>query len=433
MGGGVLQLIYLGKQDIHLTGNPQMSFFKQVYRRYTNFSIECIEQSFNTPIGVNETNTVAEIKNSGDLLKSLHLDVLFTGGASGLTGSGYTNWTNNTAHAFIKRADFEIGSNIVDTHYGHWLDVLNELTDHHENEYTILNKHARGDIKSYLNSGTGDTLPDLQMYIPFKFWFSRNPGVALPMLALKYSNVKLKLKTRSLKALINSDATGGAINYSTAPTCRLYGDFIFLDNAERKRFVSTYHEYLIEQVQHRKLTASTNVSINFEHPVKELIWTIQNTGVIEEKITQGNIDATQNELVGTTLTLNDKNDYFCYDSVSATNIKESLFGSLSYEGFTSMRIKLDGVEIFTPRKASYFGNLQPIQAGHKNPNYFIYCYSFSLHPEDYQPSGTCNFSKITSARMVFDAIQPNSNLNVYAINYNVLKISGGMAALGYTS
>ena len=98
-----------------------------------------------------------------------------------------------------------------------------------------------------------------------------------------------------------------------------------------------------------------------------------------------------------------------------------------------MRIKLDGVEIFTPRKASYFGNLQPIQAGHKNPNYFIYCYSFSLHPEDYQPSGTCNFSKITSARMVFDAIQPNSNLNVYAINYNVLKISGGMAALGYTS
>ena len=433
MGGGVLQLIYLGKQDIHLTGNPQMSFFKQVYRRYTNFSIECIEQTINTPIGANETNTVAELKNSGDLLKSLHLDVLFTGGASGLNGGTYTNWTNNTAHAFIKKAELEIGSTVIDTHYGHWLDVYNELTDHDEKEYTILNKHLRDENVAYLNSNTTTDLPNLQMYIPFKFWFTRNPGVALPILALKHSEVKLKLQTRSLNALINSDANAGNITYSTAPTCKLYGDFIFLDNAERKRFVSTYHEYLIEQVQYRQITASTNVSLNFEHPVKELIWTVQNQIVAQEKTTQGNIDATQNRLIINNIDLSNSNDYFCYESPNNNVFAESLFGSVGYEGFTTMQIKLDGVDIFTPRKASYFGNLQPIQAGHKNPKYFIYCYSFSLHPEDYQPSGTCNFSKITSTRMIFGNIKANSNLNVYAINYNILKISGGMAALGYTS
>tara|TARA_Y100000591_G_scaffold183359_1_gene158321 strand:- start:1465 stop:2766 length:1302 start_codon:yes stop_codon:yes gene_type:complete len=432
MGGGLLQLIYVGKEDLYLTGNPQMTYFKQVYRRYTNFSIECIEQSFNKNPTVNESNVFSLISKSGDLLKGLHLDLLFSEEDSGLSNGSYVNWTNNTGHAFIKRADFEIGSNIIDTHYGHWMDVWNELTDHNENEFSILNKHPRKDNSAYLQSNAATSLPELQMYIPFKFWFTRNPGAALPLLALKYTEVKLKLQTRSLKALINSDHGTGTIDYSTAPTCKLFGDYIFLDKQERRRFTSNRHEYLIEQVQYNKLTAATSITLNFNHPVKELIWTVQNTTVTQEVTTSGDIDATQNVLIGADLALSNKNDYFCYDAKSDGGISERLFGGKSFEGFTTMKLTFEGIDRFSARKASYFGNFQPIESGHKNPNNFIYCYSFALRPEDYQPTGTCNFTKIRSAKMEFGSIQASSNINIYAINYNMLIIYGGTATLGYT-
>ena len=228
MGGGLLQLVIIGSQDIYLTGNPQITFFKQVYRRYTNFSIETVEQSFSSDVTVNESNVTCLISKSGDLLKNLYLDVLFTAGASGLSNGSYCNWTNNTGHAFIKQVDIEIGDTLIDRHYGHWLHVWNELTDHTENEFTIINKHLRSDNETYLDGNRDTSLPELQMYIPLKFWFTRNPASSIPLVALQYHDVKLKLQTRSLKALINSDHPTGTITYSTNPTCRLFGDYIFL-------------------------------------------------------------------------------------------------------------------------------------------------------------------------------------------------------------
>ena len=141
MGGGLMQLVAYGAQDIYITGNPQITFFKVVYRRHTNFSVECIKQDFVGNIGTSESSVTTTIGRNGDLISGMHLEFTLTGGTeSGATS--YINWTNNTGHAFLKYCDIEIGGNKIDEQYGHWLDVWNELSDHENKEHTLLNKHT---------------------------------------------------------------------------------------------------------------------------------------------------------------------------------------------------------------------------------------------------------------------------------------------------
>ena len=224
-----------------------------------------------------------------------------------------------------------------------------------------------------------------------------------------------------------------------APDITLWCDYIYLDTDERRRFAQVSHEYLIEQVQREsgiinaeKLTVST--SLNFNHPVKELIWVVQETSAAEESTSYDRI----NPLVNTSVQKS-KNwhhqDYFNFQGSSDVDDKEYISGMSTSEGFGDMKLQLNGHERFTSRKATYFRTCQPQQHGHKVPSKHIYCYSFALKPEDHQPSGTCNFSRIDNAEMVFSkkAGQSTRNLNVYAVNYNVLRIMSGMGGLAYSN
>ena len=195
MGGGLMQLVAYGAQDIYLTGNPQITFFKVVYRRHTNFSMEAIKQTFNGSIGTSSSTVTATISRNGDLVSNLWLDVkLRSTSMTGGTGT-YLNWTNNTGHAFVKECEVEIGGQRIDRHYSQWLDIWNELTDHEESEWVGLNKHAAKNayLKSQSTvSAAGANMDNKQLYIPLKFWFCRNPGLALPLIALQYHEVKVK-------------------------------------------------------------------------------------------------------------------------------------------------------------------------------------------------------------------------------------------------
>ena len=390
MGGGLMQLVAYGAQDIYLTGNPQITFFKVVYRRHTNFSIECIEQTFNGTVGAGSSTVTATISRNGDLIGNMHLDVKLLGEASG-GGTTYTNWTNNTGHAYVKEVELEIGGQRIDKHYGHWLDVYNELTDHDGHERTLINKHSAKN--SYLKSNASATLPGLQMYIPLKFWFNRNPGLALPLIALQYHEVKVKLTTRALNDIVNSN--GGTLDLGDAPErMGLWVDYIYLDTDERRRFAQQSHEYLIEQLQYSNETASTSVKLNLNHPVKELIWTVQDNEVANASTTVN--DATLN-VSGSFPSTSEGNDWFNYDGNSGSHT-ENINGAVSNEGFSTFKLQLNGHDRFTARNASYFRTLQPLQAGHVVPEKHVYCYSFALKPEEHQPSGTCNFSRIDNAK-----------------------------------
>ena len=423
MGGGLMQLVAYGAQDIYLTGNPQITFFKVVYRRHTNFSMEAIQQSFSGETQSTASSVTATISRNGDLVHKMWLDIKMSTAPTG--GSNYTNWTNNTGHAYIKDCEIEIGGQRIDRHYSQWLDVWNELTDHEESEWQGLNKHAAKN--TYLKSNANTAPNNLQLYVPLQFWFCRNPGLALPLIALQYHEVKVKLTTRALTSLVNSDSasTGGG-----DPSCTLYCDYIYLDTDERRRFAQVSHEYLIEQVQRDTSVMEATRSINFNHPVKALIWVSQVSAVATEGTTV--IDATANA-DGNPMT--NKNDYFNYQSNNGNNT-EVIKTVTTNEHFKTMTLKLNGHERFKERNATYFRICQPQQHGFKVPSKHIYCYSFALKPTEHQPSGTCNFSRIDNAQMKFTGTDTNygdSTLTVYAINYNVLRIMSGMGGLAYSN
>ena len=385
------------------------------------------------------------------------LEVLFSAPQSGSTNlSGgnnvYINWVNNLGHSFLKSCELEIGGQQIDKLYSQWLDIWNELTDDDKKFHLGLGKNSSKD--TYLESNNvregaphaGDIdilLQELERrtYIHLPFWFSKNVGSALPLIALQYHEVKLKLKTRSLSSLINTNGEfSGNITYSS-PNVQLWIDYIYLDTDERRRFAQVSHEYLIEQLQVVSKSVSSDdakfkMNIDLNHPVKELIWVNQKDVNISEISTlptsSSTIDAANNE--------DSNNDYFNYSSNLSNSTSKSYIerinGQKSIEGFDKMTLKLNGHERFEKRNASYFRLCQPYQCGHKIPEKHIYCYSFALKPQEHQPSGSCNFSRIDDASLQFDGIAKHTNGNTvtcYAINYNVLRIMSGMGGLAYSN
>jgi len=438
-----MQLVAYGAQDIYLTGNPQITFFKVVYRRHTNFSIEAIQQTFeqssdNLFSGGRKTLLISR---NGDLVYKMWLECKLQckEGFFGVTPSfTYLNWTNNTGHALIEECSIKIGGQQMDKHSSRWLDIWNELTDHEESEWLGLNKHSAKN--AYLKShpslplyDTGDT-GKLKLYIPLQFWFNRNVGLALPLIALQYHEVELEVKFREISALINTDF-GGDITPTadnSSINVKAFADYIYLDTDERRRFAQVSHEYLIEQLQYKENeTPKNNHKINFNHPVKELIWVMPNKEYGAKYNSSSKIiDATNNSDHG--------NDYFNYNASFNDGFIEYISGQKSYEAFNRCTIKLNGHIRFKERDASYFRICQPQQVGHKIPSKHIYMYSFSLNPEEHQPSGTCNFSRLDNAHLSFNELNDSSNpskynINVYALNYNVLRIMSGMGALAYSN
>ena len=409
--GGRMQLAAVGAQDLYLTGNPQITFFKSVYRRHTNFAIDTQEIQFNTNPTKEANAVMAKISENGHLVSRVWLEAELSQSSTDSVYE-YINWTNNTGAAWIEECYVKIGPHEIDRHTSTWLDVYNELTDHDNSEHFGLNKHVAKN--TYLKSNS-NTLPKLALNVPLQFWFNRNPGLALPICALKFSEVSLHFKFRALNTLINrsNSATSPPITLNH-PVVHLYADYVHLDSEELLRFTNKPHEYLIETLQTiPDKTYENTVRIDFSHPVKEIIWIINNTkrtnatDVRDKTITD--IDATKNVAIKNTKDGNfqdgqQKNDYFNYlpGASTASSIPNSIHllgqygGSNVTEWFDTVEIKLNGSRRSPLRNPYYYRHVQPFQAKHKVPSKHIYLYSFALNPEDYSPSGTCNFTHVST-------------------------------------
>ena len=237
MGGGLMQLVAYGAQDIYLTGNPQITFWKVVYRRHTNFARESIEQTFNGTVAAGARVT-ATISRNGDLLHRMYLE---------LTSANGDTATNNGAAA-IDNVECQIGGQQIDKHYGHWMEVWAELTE--SNDAKVAGRVGRSEGTNFQNmSGMGGCEDAVNaaahiVHVPLQFWFCRNPGLALPLIALQYHEVKVITTFTSV--------AGTGANFAA----KLWCDYIYLDTDERRRFAQVSHEYLIEQVQHQALNGS---------------------------------------------------------------------------------------------------------------------------------------------------------------------------------
>ena len=401
MGGGLMQLVAYGAQDVYLTGNPQITFFKVVYRRHTNFSMEAIEQTINGTVGASNRVT-STISRNGDLVGRMYLEVN--------AGSLDADDDNNYGTQIIDNIECEIGGQRIDKHSGHFMETWFELTQPNPTgssalvvETGLTNAVTGGASATQMTEfqrmaccgGVDATavVPGL-IWVPLQFWFCRNPGLALPLIALQYHEVKLNI------------TFSAALNETSA---KLWCDYIYLDTDERRRFAQVSHEYLIEQVQEQSGSASLSQELNFNHPVKELIWTgaytnVGSGGADTGGIVQGPVCA---------------------------------FGSSDVNTVT---LKLNGHERFAPRSIKYFTRVQIWQhhtgygGVHGGESDSIAVYSFALKPEEHQPSGTCNFSRIDNAQLVGNNVTPCAATGkIFAINYNVLRVMSGMGGLAYSN
>jgi hypothetical protein len=449
MGGGLMQLVAYGAQDIYLTGNPQITFFKVVYRRHTNFAMENIQQTFSGNPSFGQRAT-AIVSRNGDLINSAYLNVqlpslsdgnwYFVNGTSPSPSPGSQSeyqlcWTNYVGLALIQYVTVEIGGQEIDKHYGFWMYVWQELTMTSEKAQGYKRMVGGNDAAGWLL--LGNALESQELHVPLDFWFNINAGLSLPLIALQYHEVRFVFQFRDLKDLaVLVDSNGSHVPVTEwalrvasvpAPLIELFIDYIYLDTDERRRFAQMSHEYLIEQVQHNETSVDLSKAgvvsqrLTFNHPCKELVWFFQRQDNLEN------------------------NDWFNFANATPGNEK------LGSDIMTSAVLRLNGHYRFNPARGPlFFRQWQPFIHHTRIPDSNLYLYSFALRPEEHQPSGTCNFSRIdntilefqldtraqTQSPVVPDQFFANGGsalMTVYARNYNVLRIMSGMGGLAYSN
>jgi hypothetical protein len=475
MSGGLLELVAHGVQDIYLIGNPQITFFKVVYKRHTNFSMESIRTTFDGDINFGKKIT-ATLSRSGDLAYSMILEIdlpLIESTNAGTTGGGTISYVNSLGHALIDYIDIEIGGSLIDRQYGEWMEIWNQLSMNNSQKFGYDEMLSRNDNFATVSG-------PLTVYIPLQFWFNRNIGLALPLVALQYHEVNINIQLNPLskiytfgdynyytgsqsgttvtitsntpefdtsvqgKIIVWNDGTTSTIGTSgyisssqvtaTVSTtqssqtfyikpddsisnlnlrledARLYTDYIYLDTYERKQFASIKHRYLIEQIQFNGsesfASGSTNkkFDVDFNLPMKAIYWISQ----LE--------------------TVSRNNDVFNFSDTVDPNATKS-------DPISKVVLLLNGTERFAERNGKYFRLIQPFQKHTRVPNDFIYMYSFCLKPENHQPSGTCNFSKIDSSALnvTYNSSIGDSTFRVYGLSYNILRVFSGMGGLAFSN
>lgn len=433
MTGALLQLAAVGEQDIHLTGNPKITFMLSVYKHYTNFAIENVEQLFtgNADFG---QKVYCLVERIGDLMNNIFVKIKLPT----LVDLQYYNenneivryyWVNSIGNAIIKYVDIMIGETIIDKQYGLWLEIWSELTIPTDKKLGYYEMIGKSDNPINTNNQNSLTL-----YVPLFFWFCRNIGLSLPLIALQSHEVKINISFRQIDELIISSdgkpisdflSKNLSITYAS-----LYIDYIFLEDTERKFFSQCDHEYLIEQIQVNVQSIYSNalkddpigyskdktydlnhmITMDFNHPVKELIWVFQNSTALNLYPYGGN-------------------EWFNFST------KPYNQDGNSEDPLIHARLTFEGKDRMQERDALYYRLIMPYQRHTNIPNNYIYVYSFAIKPEDFQPTGTCNFSRIDNQNMYIKISDKliDPIITIFAVNYNILNIDSGMAGIRYSN
>jgi hypothetical protein len=395
-------------------------------------------------------------------------------------------WLHYIGHRLIKQVEVEIGGQRIDRQYGDWMQIWTQLSTEAGTVRALDSMIGQTPDLVLVKDGSGVGLdaacsstevsqscvgrrgtPAKTLYVPLQFWFCRNPGVAIPLIALQYHEVRINVDFETQQnCYFNPDN----IAVGSLAAASLYVDYVYLDTEERRRFAQQSHEYLIEQVQHtgaESITSSSNkIQLNFNHPVKELFWVVQRDSFVDcSSGGQANTaflgaqpfnysddwDTSVTVLSGMTNSAADGPA----EPVNTTPIGDAVGQSAGFllakllldagvrcEGKNPVevaKLQLNGQDRFTEREGSYFDKVQPYQHHSRTPSTGINCYSFALRPEEHQPSGTCNFSRIDKATLQL-TVSVNTvtgantaQVRVYALNYNVLRVMSGMGGLAYSN
>jgi len=404
MGAGTLvELIARGNQDTYIIGNPQFSFFKSVYKRHTNFAIEPIKQIFTESPDFGKRVTCIIDKKAdllSDIMLELELPALKT----------YVSWTNNIGCFIIDWVELQFGGEPIDRVSGDLLDIFMDITTPSGKKQPLYDM-----IGKYSTFNNNTQTEALKLLIPIPFWFCRSIEKALPLISMQYTDIKLVFQFKPFDKCWYKLSNGETPSSTPSITkANLICNFIYLDVFERTKFAKAQnHEYLIEQFQTlngfqlAQSLINANVRLFFNHNIKELYWTYR---------------------TNIATSYNDYNNY-----ANVTNYGTS--NELIIAPFNEMNLRFNGNDRFEKLAETFFRLYQPYKHHSSGTNDYIYMYSFALTPEDTQPSGTCNFSKLDNITLNLDcsASIPSGIINVYAINYNILRIQNGMSGLLFSS
>ena len=286
---------------------------------------------------------------------------------------------NDDLTNIVKEVEVEIGGQKIDKHYSQWLDIYNELFE------------TSHDLRNLMGQAS-EAADSTTVYIPLRFWFNRNPGLALPLIALQYHEVKVNMVL---------DPTRGHSEAVSLGDSTLLVNYLYLDTDERRRFAQVSHEYLIEQVQHTGVESESPIDMNFNHPVKALFW----TQPYEAGSLRSVLGATKIQLNGHDRFSEQEHDYF--------HLVQPYEGGLGHSGKSlNTQTRTWG----SLARTNFYNN--------------VGMYSFCLKPAEHQPSGTCNFSRIDNARL---SLAGAKKVYLFALNYNVLRIMSGMGGLAYSN
>ena len=191
MTGGLIQLVGYGFDNMYLTNNPQVTFFKLVYRRYTNFSIEQIPQYFTNTANFGQTYT-CNISKRGDLIGETHLVIKLPRIRASDDPMIQYAWVKKLGFAIIKSVEIEINGKVLDTHYGEWLNLWAELTGKIKGNHEVGYNKMIGNVPEMTDFSNGKD--GYLLYIPMQFWFCRNSGSVLPLISLQYCDIKLNVE-----------------------------------------------------------------------------------------------------------------------------------------------------------------------------------------------------------------------------------------------
>ncbi len=404
MGGALLDLVAKGGQDVYFICNPEISFFKKVFKRHTNFSTDYEKFHLYGDPDFGKSSRI-NIPRKGDLIKNIYLHIELPN----LVPSGDSvSYVNFIGYNMIDTVELYIGGTLIDKQTGEWLYIWNELTVLEEKKrayYEMVGGHKFDDYTSN-NGNQGGTY-----IVPLSFWFSSEISQSIPLVALQYSEVEFRIKFRDFDDLWLSSNGQAPVGEYKIDRFQISVEYVYLDSKERKQFAQANHEYLIKQTQYSLKNnvlaneKSKTFLLNFNHPVLELIFVVQNKKVKNKLPDKGN------DWLNFSKTLT----YPFKDPVKSAKI--ILNGQDRTPEFTSKELK--------------FYNLFEKHTG--IPNNFIYLYSFSLKPEEYQPTGSCNFSRFDNKQLQleFEDNIEHSELKIYALNYNILRLSKGLAGLAY--
>jgi hypothetical protein len=429
MAGGLMQLVAYGSQDIYLTANPKVTYFQAVYKRHSNFASEVIEQTVNGNPADNGRVSITIARN-GDLVQDMYLEMV---AKSGLASSTKGASAIYAAERAIKDIEVSIGGQRIDRHFQKWWRLFDNLY------HSEAKKADYAKMTSNTQNGA--------IYLPLIFWFNRHPGLSLPLIALQYHECR-----------VDVDLSSEFSHYTDGSTLKCWANYHFLDTEERRRFAQKSHEYLIEQVQHTgadavSATSAKNVRLSFNHPCKELIFAFGNGSVSNASLWNFTSNLNEDAVVlesdlralGATSNIFVPVTYGTGAPLLAvgtgysesTVCEDGAVGAARAVGpLSEFRIVLNGQDRMKAQGGKYFNQVQPYTYHTGSPMPGVYSYSFALKPEEHQPSGTCNFSRIDNAQVnvsLKSGATSSETMHLFATNYNVLRVQSGMGGLAFSN